>query len=180
MFTNRVMDRTGEPSNTWILLMKYVCRVLNYTYCRIIDTIPIHKLNGSTPDISVFLIFHFWEPIYYIVNDSDFPSQSKEEKCNIVGIEENVGNSFTYKVLTSDTKRIICRYNIRSIDDNDRNKCSDKHHDNNDDSRDEKINTVFDNNHSPDFFMSVPDPYIIDDDNGNDYNQPMTDIKQKN
>ena len=82
----------------------------------------MRKLNGSTPDISALLRFHFWQDVYYKLDDADFPSQSREEKGHFVGFSEHVGHALTYKILTIDTKKIIHRSNVRAVNDIDFNK----------------------------------------------------------
>ena len=57
--TNTVLDNSGAPEFTWLLCIMYVCFVLNYTFSKAINGIPIQHLTGSTPDISSLLLFHF-------------------------------------------------------------------------------------------------------------------------
>jgi hypothetical protein len=71
-----------------------------------IDAVPLTKLLGSTVDISPLLCFHFWEHVYYHHPETSFPSDSKEELGNIVGISEHSGHTLTYKVLTADTGHV--------------------------------------------------------------------------
>ena len=66
------------------------------------------------PDISALLHFSFWDPDYYKLDDSDFPSGSTEGRGCWVGIAENVGHAMTYKILTDDTKKVIYRSNVHS------------------------------------------------------------------
>jgi hypothetical protein len=63
------------------------------------------------------LYFSFYEPVYYLVDETTFPSESKELRGRWVGVSENVGHFMTYKILTDDTHRIIHRSNIRSAAD---------------------------------------------------------------
>ena len=63
--------------------------------------------------------FHWWQPVYYKLDDSDFPSDSREKRGRFVGISEHVGHALTYKILTDDTKRVIHRSNVRLADDKD-------------------------------------------------------------
>jgi hypothetical protein len=77
--TNTLLDRTGLLANTWLLTMTYVCFVLNHTYNGSICTVPIMVATGSTPDICPILQFTWWEPVYYKVDDSDFPSDTREK-----------------------------------------------------------------------------------------------------
>jgi hypothetical protein len=49
----------------------YLCFLLNNTWCEAVDDIPIRMSTGSTNDINPLLCFHFWEPVYYKLDDSD-------------------------------------------------------------------------------------------------------------
>jgi hypothetical protein len=86
------------------------------TWCEAVDDIPICMSTGSTNDISPLLCFHFWEPVYYKFDDSDFPSDSREKRGHFVGISESVGQAMTFKILalTDDTLKVIHRSNVRS------------------------------------------------------------------
>ena len=75
---------------------------------------PMEVLTGSTPDISPLLQFHFYEPVYYMVEDHGFPSESGEKMGRFVGIAETVGDAMTFKILTDDTKKVIYRSTVRS------------------------------------------------------------------
>ena len=112
---NVLLNLTGAPAYCWLLALCYVCFVLNHTAVGSLNwRTPIEKMTGSTPDISSLLCFRFWEPVYYKLDDADFPSESTERRGRFVGIAENVGHALTFKVLTDDTKKIIYRSRIRS------------------------------------------------------------------
>ena len=50
--TNRVMNRSGAPANTWLLCLLYVCLLLNHLASAALHWIPPEqKLTGRTPDI---------------------------------------------------------------------------------------------------------------------------------
>ena len=89
---NTILDYTGAPAFTWLLALTYVCFILNHTMCHSIDAVPLQQLTGSTPDISPLLRFWYWEPVYYKVDDSDYPSESRERKGRFVGIAEHVAD----------------------------------------------------------------------------------------
>ena len=118
-----LLNLTGAPPSCWLLALSYVCFVLNHTAVGSLNwRTPIEKLNGSTPDISSILCFRFWEPVYFKLDDSDFPSESTERGGHFVGIAENVGHSLTFKILTDDTDKVIYRSRIRTgLDINERN-----------------------------------------------------------
>ena len=111
---NTILDRTGSPAFLWLLCLGYVCFLLNNVASSSTGTIPIQVLTGSTNDISPLLYFRWYEPVYYKLDDSDFPSDSREKRGRWVGIAEHVGHAMTFKILTDDTRKIIYRSNIRS------------------------------------------------------------------
>jgi hypothetical protein len=87
--------------------VSYVCFLLNNTWCEAVDDIPIHMSMGSTNDISPLLCFHFWEPVYYKFDNSDFLSDSREKHGHHISISESVGHAMTFKILMEDTLKVI-------------------------------------------------------------------------
>ena len=119
--TNRVLDRTGAPSSTWLLCMQYVCFLLNHVFNSTLGTVPILALTGSTPDVSVLLRFYFWQKVLYKLHDYGFPSSSPEGSGHIVGISEHVGPALCWKILTADTQHVIFRSQVRPVTEDDPN-----------------------------------------------------------
>jgi hypothetical protein len=74
---------------------------------------PQQALTGQTPDISKFLHFSFYEPVYYHPYNDIFPSSSNEDQGWWVGVATHVGDALTYKILTKSNK-VIYRSAIRS------------------------------------------------------------------
>jgi len=72
--------------------------------------------TGVAPDITVLLIFFFYECIYYLESEIPFPN-SREKAGWFIGIAENVGDSLTFWILTEDTEKIIARSVIRTAED---------------------------------------------------------------
>jgi hypothetical protein len=102
--TNTVTNRTNSPAYTWLLVLLYVCFLLNHVaHAKLQFRTPLEALTGTTPDISPLLRFYWWQNVYYKVDDSDFPSDSLEKLGHFVGIAEHVGHAMTYKILTDDT-----------------------------------------------------------------------------
>jgi hypothetical protein len=58
------------------------------------------------------LYFSFYKPVYYLVDETTFPSESKELHRQWFGVSKNVGHFMTYKILTDDTHQIIHHSNI--------------------------------------------------------------------
>ena len=118
-YINTLMNLTGAPAHCWLLCMLYVCSLLNATASPALGGItPLQALTGQVPDISHFLHFSFWEPIYYKVDETEpdhrFPSQSNEKRGHWVGFADNKGDHLTWKILTDDTNTIIIRSAVRS------------------------------------------------------------------
>ena len=79
--------------------------------------IPMQVLTGVAPDISPFLQFEWYEPIYYKTEESHFPSMSNERSGRFVGVSELVGHALTFMILTDDTQTIIHRSVVRTATD---------------------------------------------------------------
>ena len=126
--TNRLMHFTGAPPPCWLLAVQYVCFVVNHCAAPALDyRVPLSVLTGQVVDISPMLAFTFWEEVYYMVDDSSFPSDNTEKKGRFVGIAENVGHIMTFKILDDKLQVIVNRSSVRSaLDDNARNKVLDE------------------------------------------------------
>jgi hypothetical protein len=74
---------------------------------------PEQILTGQQPDISKFLHFSFFEPVYYQVHSNTFPSAANEEQGWWVGVATHVGDALTYKIPTKQ-KKVIYRCAIWS------------------------------------------------------------------
>ena len=78
-WTNTMMNRSGAPANCWLLCLIYVFYLLNHIVCTALDgKIPLFALTGITPDISIILLFTFYQPVFYATYDQNFPSESEE------------------------------------------------------------------------------------------------------
>ena len=72
-WTNTVMTRSGAPANCWLLCLIYVCYLLNHIACTALDgKIPFLALTGITPDISIILLFTFYQPVFHSTYDQNF------------------------------------------------------------------------------------------------------------
>ena len=113
-WTNTVMNRSGAPAYCWLLCLIYVCYLLNYIACSALDgKILLLALTGITPDISIILLFTFYQPMFNATNDQNFPSESEEWAGYWVRYGEHCGDAMTYKFLDHDTQKIIFRGAVR-------------------------------------------------------------------
>ena len=113
-WTNTFMNRSGAPANCWLLCLSDVCYLLNHIACSALDgKIPLLGLTGITPDISIILLFTFYQPVFYATYDQHFPSESEEWAGYWVGFGEHCGDAMTHKILDHDTQKIIYRSAVR-------------------------------------------------------------------
>ena len=120
--TSKCMDRTGTPETFWLLCLLYIVFLHNHLSYQSLDgKTPLQVATGIVPDISYFLSYHWWQPVYYLDDDGGFPSQSKEKRGRWVGVAENIGDTLTYYVLTDDTQQVIARSVLRPVTNNDQN-----------------------------------------------------------
>ena len=109
-WNNIVMNRSGPPANCWLLCLIYVCYLLNHISCAALDgKIPLFTLTGITPDISIILLFTFYQPVY----DQNFPSKYEERTGYWVGFGEHCDDAMTHNLLDHETQKIIYRSVVR-------------------------------------------------------------------
>ena len=113
-WNNTVMNRSGAPANCWLLCLINECYLLNHISCEGLDgKIPLFALTGITPDISIILLFTFYQPVFYATYDQKFPSEREERAGYWVGFGEHCGDAMTHKLLDHDTQKIIYRSAVR-------------------------------------------------------------------
>ena len=100
LYTNTIMNTSGCPACCWLLLLQYICVVLNHLASPTPQCIcPVQALEGTTPDIIFMLHFSFYEPVYNRIGSSEpefhLPSSSNEKKGHWVGFADNPGDRLT-------------------------------------------------------------------------------------
>ena len=84
--------------------MQYVCIVTNHVAPQSLNwRTPIKWLIGTTPDISNILVFIFYKPVHYTLEDTKL-GKAQEAVGRFVGFSENVGHTMTFKILTNNGK----------------------------------------------------------------------------
>ena len=107
---NTAMNRSGARANCWLPCMIYVCYNLNHIACGALNgSIPLQVLYGITPDISIMMLYTFYQPVFYATHDQHFPSESEERAASWVGFGEHCGDAMTHKLLDKITQKIIYR-----------------------------------------------------------------------
>ena len=63
----------------------------------------LFALTGITPDISIILLFSFYQPVFYAIYDQNFPSESEERAGYWASFGENCGDAMAHKTLDHET-----------------------------------------------------------------------------
>ncbi len=81
-----VRMRTGGPEHLWFQAMEYMADIHNVTADETLNWItPYQKRHGMTPDISPYLQFQFYEPVYYMDTEESFPG-TREKTGRFIGV----------------------------------------------------------------------------------------------
>ena len=99
-WTNTIMNRTGAPADCWLLCMIHASYILNHLSCEALDgNVPLSMLCGVSPDISILLLYTFYQLVFYATHNQSYPSVSEERAAHWVGFGEHVGGTLTHKFL---------------------------------------------------------------------------------
>ena len=116
-WTNTIMNRSGAPADCWLLCMIHASYILNHLSCEALGgNVPLGMLYGVSPDISILLLYTFYQPVFYATHNQSYPSSSEERAARWVGFGEHVGDALTHKLLDADTKKILYRSAVRPSD----------------------------------------------------------------
>ncbi len=121
--TDWVMNMRNIPPEFWFLCAEWCADVMNHTAEKSLGwKPPLEVLTGQTVDISKLLYFMFYDhvavPRY---KDNEYQQQIGSKKKSeitgrFIGFSWDVGHAMTFKIVTDDTKKIICRSRIRLLD----------------------------------------------------------------
>ena len=116
-WTNTILNRTGAPAHCWLLCMSYACYILNHLSCKSLKgQLPLTKLYGITPDISIIMMYTFYQSVFYASHNQSFPSTSEEKHAFWVGFGEHIGDAITHKLLDSSSNKIIYHSAVQPAD----------------------------------------------------------------
>ena len=109
----RLMVRKRVPPQLWDYGMRYISEIssLTFTQAGSLDgCIPIQNVTGETPDISEYLDFGFYDPIWY----KDNAGASPFEPGRWLGVSVRTGRLMTYFVLTK-RGTVISRSTVQRV-----------------------------------------------------------------
>ena len=79
----QILDQYSDEQ----ICLIYVCYLLNHIACTALGgKIPLFALTSITPDISIILLFTFYQPVFYASYDQNSPSESEERAGYWVGL----------------------------------------------------------------------------------------------
>ena len=107
--------RTGAPDHLWPLMHEYLADINNHCATPFLNwRTPIEKRHGYTPDISAFLMYQFYEPVYFRIHDKD--KRSPERLGRWVGVDKHIGDALTFKIYDPSTGEIVARSLVCTAD----------------------------------------------------------------
>ena len=88
--------------------MIHASYILNHLSCEALDgNVPLGMLYGVSPDISMLLLYTFYQPVFSATHNQSYPSVHEESAARWVGFGEHVGDALTHMLLDDDTKKIL-------------------------------------------------------------------------
>ena len=86
-WTNTIMNRSGAPADCWLLCMIHASYILNHLSCEALGgNVPLGMLYGVSPDISILLLYTFYQPVFYASHNQSYPSASEERAAKPDGL----------------------------------------------------------------------------------------------
>jgi len=104
------LSKTRSPKRLWDYCTMYHCELRNITahpIFKLQGQTPCEWLAGRTPDISEYIDISWYETIWYLDHDTDFPND-KRKLGKWLGIAHNVGQALCYYILPASGHPIIC------------------------------------------------------------------------
>lgn len=112
-----LLARCNAPDAAWLDAAQYIANVNNVCAHEGLDwRIPEQVRSGLMQDISAYLHFRFWQPVYYTDTEASFPA-TKELLGHWVGVASNVGDALCFKIRTVPHNKLIYRSVVRPAND---------------------------------------------------------------
>ena len=84
--TNTIMNRSGAPADCWLLFLIHASYILNHLSCEDLGgNNPVGMLYGVSPDISILILYTFYQPVFYVTHNQSYPSAIEERAARWVG-----------------------------------------------------------------------------------------------
>ena len=119
---DKMLMITGCDLEAWFKLSQYICGIQNRLAKEKLDWRTSYDIReGETPDITPYLLFMFWELVYYYEPKNvagRFPN-TKEGVGRWLGVAENHGDTMSFWILKlgGATPTLIIRGTVRRLTD---------------------------------------------------------------
>ena len=117
----RAMRRANAPKRLWCYCGQWVTAIRRLTALdnpKLDGRVPQEDVMGSTPDISQYAQFNWYEPVYYYEPTAQFPD-NKNLLGRWVGVAEASTNVMAFYILTG-TGKVLVRQSVWAITDEER------------------------------------------------------------
>jgi hypothetical protein len=114
--TRRIMQQTQCPLRLWDLCASYVAEIRNLTAQPLYSLhgrTPFELVTGNTPDISEYIAFKWYQPVWYHDN-STFPEPTRHI-ARWIGVAHKVGQAMCFWILPNSGVP-IARTTLQAID----------------------------------------------------------------
>jgi hypothetical protein len=112
--TRAAMRRTRTPKRLWCYCIQWIAAIRRLTSMDKLDDRTLMEATfGSTPDISQFAQFDWYEPVTYLERNSSFP-KPRIKYGRWLGVYEDATSLMSFLVLT-DTGIVIVRKDVWAI-----------------------------------------------------------------
>jgi len=112
-----IMSRTKTPKRLWDFCSRYVAEIRSLTAQPLYSLhgrTPYELVTGNTPDISEYLAFRWYQPVYYF-DTAAFPEE-RELIGRWMGVAHNIGQAMCFWILPKSGVP-IARTTVRAITD---------------------------------------------------------------
>jgi hypothetical protein len=114
----RAMRRSAAPKRLWCYCGQWVAAIRRLTASQIPQLqgrVPAESVQGSTPDISQYAQFGWYEPVYYYDPQARFPSERKR-LVRWIGVAEVSTEVMAFYIL-ADTGKVVVRKDVWALSD---------------------------------------------------------------
>ena len=105
----RILRRTNAPPRTWSYALKWSAAIRRLTALDIPQLdgrVAEENVKGSTPDISSYAMFDWYQLVWYYTPTAEFPHQ-KKTIGRWLGVAENCTDDLAYTILPKSCKVVV-------------------------------------------------------------------------
>jgi hypothetical protein len=104
----KVLDNSGAPESAWYFAAQYVAEINNICSDPSLpdEMTPLQYIEGSTPDISAYLQYTFWQPVLFLDHEAVWPA-TNERSGRWLGVVHIIGDALTFWVLDDQSKQVL-------------------------------------------------------------------------